>query len=80
LKPLKKKKKKEKERKIHRCQPRLLYPAKLLIPIDGETRYSKTNPNLNNIYPQTQPYRKYYMKNSNSRRITTSHKTIITGH
>jgi hypothetical protein len=30
----------------HKCQPRLLYPAKLSIPIDGETKvfHNKTTP------------------------------------
>jgi hypothetical protein len=29
----------------HKCQPRLLYPAKLSLIIDGETKYSMTKPN-----------------------------------
>jgi hypothetical protein len=43
----------------HKCQPRLLYPAKLLITIDGETKvfhdrtkftyYLSTNPALQRI-------------------------------
>ena len=43
----------------HRCHPRLLYPAKLSIIIDGEPRYSMTKLNLHNIFPLTQPYRGY---------------------
>jgi hypothetical protein len=38
----------------HKCQPRLLYPAKLSITIDEETK-KKTN--LYNISPQIQPYK-----------------------
>jgi hypothetical protein len=44
----------------HKCQPRLLYPAKLSITIDGETKvfhdktkftqYLSTNPALNLVY------------------------------
>jgi len=34
----------------HKCQPRLLYPAKLSINIEGE-------PNLHNIFPQIKPYK-----------------------
>ena len=36
----------------YKCQPRLLYPAKLSITIGRETRYSMTKPNLHNIFPQ----------------------------
>jgi hypothetical protein len=32
----------------HKCQPRLLYPTKLSIVIEGETM---TKPNLHNIFP-----------------------------
>jgi hypothetical protein len=38
----------------HKCQPRLLYPVKLSITIDGETM---TKPNLYNISPQIQPFK-----------------------
>jgi hypothetical protein len=41
----------------HKYQPRLLYPAKLSITIDVETKYSMTKPNLHNISPQIQPYK-----------------------
>jgi hypothetical protein len=37
--------------------------------------FKKKNPISNNIYPQVQPYRKYWKENSNPRRITTSNKT-----
>ena len=33
----------------HKCQPRLLYPAKFSITIDGETIYSMTKTNLHNL-------------------------------
>jgi hypothetical protein len=36
----------------HRCQPKLLYPAKLLITIDEETKFTQylsTNPTLQRI-------------------------------
>jgi hypothetical protein len=40
----------------HKCQPRLLYPAKLSIMIDRENIFhDKTN--LHNIFPQIQPYK-----------------------
>jgi len=41
----------------HKCQPRLLYPAKLSINIDGETKifYDKTK--VTYIFLQTQPYK-----------------------
>jgi hypothetical protein len=35
----------------HECQPRLSYPAKLSITIDGETKVSMTKPNSYNIFP-----------------------------
>jgi hypothetical protein len=41
----------------HKCQPKLLYPAKLSITIDGETKYSMTKPNSHNIFPQIQPFK-----------------------
>jgi hypothetical protein len=41
----------------HKCQPRLLYPAKLSITIYRETKYSVTKPNLYNIFPQIKPYK-----------------------
>jgi hypothetical protein len=40
----------------HKCQPRLLHPAKLSITIDGETKVFMTKPNLHNIFPQIQPF------------------------
>ena len=41
----------------HKCQPRILYPAKLSITLDGETKIFHDKPNLHNIFPQTQPYK-----------------------
>jgi hypothetical protein len=41
----------------HKCQPRLLNPAKLLITIDGETKSSTTKPNSHIIFPQIQPFK-----------------------
>ena len=41
----------------HKCQPRLLYPAKLSINIDRENKISRTKPNSNSIYLPIQPYR-----------------------
>jgi hypothetical protein len=40
----------------HKCQPRLLYPAKLSIIIE-KPRYSMPKPNSHNIFPQIQPYK-----------------------
>ena len=42
----------------HGCKPRLLYPAKLSFTINRENKYSRIKINLNNSYPQIQPYRK----------------------
>jgi hypothetical protein len=35
----------------HKCQPRLLYPAKLSITIDGETKVFHEKTNSHNIFP-----------------------------
>jgi hypothetical protein len=40
-----------------KCQPRLLYPAKLPITIDGETKVFHEKIKLHNIYPQIQPFK-----------------------
>jgi hypothetical protein len=34
----------------HKCQPRLLYTAKLSINIGGEPKYSMKKPNTHNIF------------------------------
>ena len=36
----------------HKCQPRLLYPAKLSINIDGEIKILQDKPDLKSIYVQ----------------------------
>jgi len=51
----------------HKCQPRLLYPAKLAITIDGETKvfhdktkftqYLSTNPALQRIITEEKQYK-----------------------
>jgi hypothetical protein len=51
----------------HKCQPRLLYPAKLSITIDGETKvfhdktkfthYLSTNPALQKIITEKKQYK-----------------------
>ena len=51
----------------HKCQPRLLYPAKLSITMDGETRmlcakakfthYLSTNPALQRIITEKKQYK-----------------------
>jgi hypothetical protein len=41
----------------HKYQPRLLYPAKLSIIIDGEPTYSLTKRNLHTFFPQIQPFK-----------------------
>jgi hypothetical protein len=41
----------------HKCQPRLLYPAKLSIIIDGEATVLHAKPNLHNTFPQIQPFK-----------------------
>jgi hypothetical protein len=43
----------------HQCHPRLLYPAKLSITIDGENKIFQYKLILINIYPQIQPYKKF---------------------
>lgn len=42
-----------------KCQPKLLYSAKLSITINGEPRYSMKKSNLKTIFIVTQPYRGY---------------------
>lgn len=39
----------------HRCHPKILYPAKVSISIDGKNKTSMTKLNFNNIDPQIQP-------------------------
>jgi hypothetical protein len=38
-----------------KCQPRLLYPTKISITIEGKPKYSMTKPNSHNIFPGIQP-------------------------
>ena len=59
----------------HKFQPRLLYLTKLLINKDGEPKYSRRKPNLNDIYLPIQPYREFWKENSNKRRIPTPKKS-----
>jgi hypothetical protein len=40
----------------HKCQPRLLYPAKLSVSIDGETKVFHDKMKLLNIFPKIQPF------------------------
>ena len=47
----------------HGCQPRLLYPAKLSINIDGDNNIFHDKPDSNNTYPPIQPYRKSWKEN-----------------
>lgn len=47
--------------RYHRCWPRLLYPARLSIPIDGE-RHSTRKPNCSSICLPVQLYRRYQIK------------------
>ena len=46
----------------HGCQTRLLYPAKFSITVDRENKIFHDRPDLNNTYPQIEPYRKYPWK------------------
>jgi hypothetical protein len=41
----------------HKCQPRLLYPAKCSITIDGENKVFQTKSNSHIIFPQIQPFK-----------------------
>ena len=43
--------------KKHKCQPRLLYLAKLSITIDGETKVFHAKPNSHIIFPRIQPFK-----------------------
>jgi hypothetical protein len=52
--------------RVHKCQPRLLYPAKLSITIDGETKVFHDNTKLTN----------YLSMNPALQRIITEKKTI----
>ena len=47
-------------------------------PLMEKTRYSMTKPDLNNMYPQTQPYRKYQKENPNPRKLTAPTKIQAT--
>jgi hypothetical protein len=40
----------------HKCQPRLLYPAKLSITME-KPKYSTTKPNSHIIFPRIQPFK-----------------------
>jgi hypothetical protein len=40
----------------HKCQPRLQYPAKLSVSIDGETKVFHDKMKLLNIFPKIQPF------------------------
>jgi hypothetical protein len=40
----------------HKCQPRLLYPAKLSISIDGKTKVFKDKTKFTH-YPRIQPFK-----------------------
>ena len=40
----------------HKCQHRILYPAKLSITIENP-KYSMTKPNSHNIFPRIQPFK-----------------------
>jgi hypothetical protein len=51
--------------------PRILYPEKLSITIDGENKIFHEKPNLNNIYLQIQSQRRPKNENSIVRRLTT---------
>jgi hypothetical protein len=44
----------------HKHQPRLLYSAILSISIMEKPKYSRTKPNLNNMYLPIQPYRGFF--------------------
>jgi hypothetical protein len=41
----------------HKCQPRLLYPAKLSITIDGKSKVYMTKPNSHIIFPGIQLFK-----------------------
>ena len=41
----------------HKFQPRLLYPAKLSITIDGETKVFHDKPKFTHIFPRIQPFK-----------------------
>jgi hypothetical protein len=55
----------------HKCQPRLVYPAKLSITIDGETKILHNKTKFNESSPSKDNNRK---KEKNTRMETTSWK------
>jgi hypothetical protein len=61
----------------HKCQPRKLYPAKLSINIDGETKISMTKPNLYNIFPQIQSYKGWKMTTQEGKLHPRKSKKVI---
>jgi hypothetical protein len=53
----------------NKSQPRLLYPAKLSINIDGETKISQDKTKFKQYLVPVQPYRGSWKENSNKRNI-----------
>jgi hypothetical protein len=41
----------------HKCQPRILYPVKLSITIDGEAKICHDKTKFTNIFPRIQPFK-----------------------
>ena len=61
------------EHKCYYILPRLLYPAKLFINIDGETKIFQDKTKFKQYLP-TQPYRGSWKENSNKRKIPVPKK------
>lgn len=59
----------------HKCQTRLLYPAKHSISIDGETKICQDKTKFKHyLYLQIQPYKGSQKENSNTRNVHTAMK------
>jgi hypothetical protein len=63
----------------HKCQPRLLYPAKLSININGETKIFQDKTKFKEYLP-IQSYREFCKENSNTWKISTPKKGQTINH
>jgi hypothetical protein len=59
--------------RVHKCQSRLLYPAKLSINIDGETKIFQDKTKFKQYLP-IHPYRGSYKEKSNTRKVPVPKK------
>lgn len=59
----------------HRCQPKLLYPAKFSITIDEERKIFQNKTKFKQYLSQNQLYRRWSKENFNLKRLITPKKT-----